>query len=438
MPKITVIGGGSSTFTPQLMRLFLESNVLSGSTITLMDIDTHRLEIMTALSKSLVDKEKADLKIECTTDQRESLVDADFVTAAISVGGFDAWEKDIEIPAKHGVYMPIADSIGPGGMMRAFRHIPVLVSVCNDLEDVSQDAWVFNYTNPVTANTMAMNRESNIRTVGLCTCSSIPGNGEYLGDLIGVKSQDLLLPAPAGGLNHCAAILDLRFTDGEDAFPLLKERVMNPVQRWGLESYEVLPYCWSHWIEFFPSLCRLDEEYQGRLQGLKMKYGIRVHDMEREKARAKKWETLVEDMSRGRGRGISLKALPEAEAVEVIQIMEGILENRNEIHVVNVPNKRAIENLPEDSIVEVSSVVGGYGIQPIQVGKLPSSLAATLSNHVTVQELTAEAALTGDRDVAYRAFLQDPQVSSSLTPEQTKRMLDEMLDAQAKYLPDFQ
>lgn len=438
MPKITVIGGGSSTFTPQLMRLFLKSNVLGGSTITLMDIDSRRLEIMTALSKSLVDKEKADLKIECTTDQKESLVDADFVITAISVGGFDAWEKDIEIPAKHGVYMPIADSIGPGGMMRAFRHIPVLVSVCKDLEDVSQDAWVFNYTNPVTANTMAMNRQSNIRTVGLCTCSSIPRNGEYLGDLIGAKSQDLLFPAPAGGLNHCAAILDLRFRDGKDAFPLLKERVRNPVQRWGLESYGVLPYCWSHWIEFFPSLCQLDEEYRGRLQGLKMKYGIRVHDMEREKARAKKWETLVEDMSRGSGRGISLKALPEAEAVEVIQIMEGILENRNEIHVVNVPNKRAIENLPEDSIVEVSSVVGGYGIQPIHVGKLPSSLAATLSNHVTVQELTAEAALTGDRDVAYRAFLQDPQVSSSLTPEQTERMLDEMLDAQVKYLPDFQ
>jgi alpha-galactosidase/6-phospho-beta-glucosidase family protein len=309
MAKITVIGGGSSTFTPQLIRLFLKSNVLGGSTITLMDIDPHRLEIMTALSKSLVDKEKADLKIECTTDQKESLVDADFVITAISVGGFDAWEKDIEIPAKHGVYMPIADSIGPGGMMRAFRHIPVL------------------------ANTMAMNRQSNIRTVGLCTCSSIPRNGEYLGDLIGAKSQDLLLPAPAGGLNHCAAILDLRFRDGKDAFPLLKERVRNPVQRWGLGSYEVLPYCWSHWIEFFPSLCQLDEEYRGRLQGLKMKYGIRVHDMEREKARAKKWETLVEDMSRGSGRGISLKALPEAEAVEVIQIMEGILENRNEIHV---------------------------------------------------------------------------------------------------------
>jgi len=172
--KITIIGGGSSTFTPILMKLLLKSEVLSGSTVTLMDIDPHRLKVMTALSKRLVEEKKADLKIESTTNQRESLVDADFVITAISVGGFDAWEKDIEIPAKYGIYMPICDSIGPGGMMRAFRHIPVLVGVCKDLEEVSPNAWVFNYTNPCTANTRAMNRYSEIKTVGLCTCSFIP------------------------------------------------------------------------------------------------------------------------------------------------------------------------------------------------------------------------------------------------------------------------
>ncbi|MDH5689065.1 MAG: hypothetical protein OEZ48_14555, partial [Candidatus Bathyarchaeota archaeon] len=348
MVKITIIGGGSSTFTPQLMRLFLESNVLSGSTITLMDVDPRRLGVMTALSERLIENEKADLQIESSTDQRESLVNADFVITAISVGGFDAWEKDIEIPAKHGVYMPIADSIGPGGMMRAFRHIPVLVSVCRDLEDVSPEAWVFNYTNPVTANTMAMNRKSSIRTVGLCTCSSIPRDSGYLADLIDIKPEDLLVPAPAGGLNHCAAILELRFKDGKDAFPLLKEKVKNPIQRWGLENYDVLPYCWSHWTEFFPSLCQLDEEYNGRLQGLKMKYGMKVHNMEHERTRAKKWEKLVEEMSQGRAREVSLASLPKAESVEVVEIIEAILENRNEIHVVNVPNKGAIENLPEN------------------------------------------------------------------------------------------
>ena len=437
MAKITIIGGGSSTFTPQLLRLFLESNTLSGSIIALMDIDSHRLKVMSTLSERLVEKERADLKIESTTDQRESLVDADFVITAISVGGFDAWEKDIEIPAKYGVYMPIADSVGPGGMMRAFRHIPVLVSVCRNLEDVSPDAWVFNYSNPATANTMAMNRQSKIRTVGLCTCSSIPRNAKYLSNLIGVRSEDLLLPAPAAGLNHCAAILDLRFKDGKDAFSLLKERVKNPIEKWGLENYGILPYCWSHWTEFFPSLCRLEDEYAGRLQGLKMKYGIRVHSMEHERARAKKWEMLAEEMSNRKRAEVSLGSLPEAEAVEVVGIIEAILENRNEVHVVNVLNDGAIGNLPDDAIVEVSCVVGGYGIQPIHVGKLPDPIASILSNHVTVQELTVDAALTGDRNMAYKALLQDPQVSSTLTREKTEKMLDDLLNAHAEYLSSF-
>jgi len=436
LTKITIIGGGSSTFTPQLMRLFVESNVLRGSTITLMDIDAHRLEVMETLSRKIVKTRNAALQVEGTTNQRESLIDADFVVTAISVGGTYAWEKDIEIPARYGVYMPIADSIGPGGIMRAFRHVPVLVGVGKDLEEVSPDAWVFNYTNPVTANTMAMNRHTKVRTVGLCTCSSIPRNNKQLSEMLGV-SGDPSLPAPAAGLNHCAAILELRFRDGRDALALTKGKIMNPILKWGLENYGILPYCWSHWLEFFPSLCQLDEEYRGRLQGLRMKYGIRAHDMEHEAARAKKWELLVEEMAREEGKELSLEVLPKGEGIQVVEIIEGILENRNEVHVVNVRNRGAVRNLPRDAIVEVSCVVGRYGIQPIQVGPLPESLAATLNSHIAAQELTVEAALSGDRHTAYRAFLQDPQISSKLTPEQTEKLLDEMLNAHSGLLGGF-
>ncbi|NLD43993.1 MAG: alpha-glucosidase/alpha-galactosidase, partial [Chloroflexi bacterium] len=106
--KITIIGGGSSTFVPQLMRLFVESRPLAGSTIALMDVDARRLEVMDRLCRLLVDRLGADLTIESTTDRRESLVGADHVITAISVGGMDAWEMDIEIPARYGLYMPTA------------------------------------------------------------------------------------------------------------------------------------------------------------------------------------------------------------------------------------------------------------------------------------------------------------------------------------------
>jgi len=443
--KITVIGGGSSTFTPQLMRLFIESQVLKGSTITLMDVDAHRLEVMDRLCKQLVQWEGAHLTVTSTTDRRESLTGTDFVVAAISVGGMDAWEKDIEIPARYGITMPIADTVGPGGIMRAFRHIPPLVAMCKDLEEVAPKAWVFNYTNPATANCIAMRRESAIQAVSLCTGTTVPRDAKFLADWAGVEPEEICYPAPAGGLNHCAAILELRLKDGRDAFPLIKEQVIHPVIKWGLENYGILLYSWVHWTEFYPALCRLEAEYRGRLQGLWMKYGLPVHDVEHERARVRQWEQLVEQSwppvcggsGGGEGKRVSLAELPADESVQVVELVEALVENRNEIHVVNLPNRGAIENLPYDAIVEVSCLVGGYGIRPVHVGPLPEPVAATLRQHITAQELTVEAALTGDRHVALQAFLQDPQIAARLAPEETAALLDELLEAHADYLPQF-
>jgi len=114
-----------------------------------------------------------------------------------------------------------------------------------------------------------------------------------------------------------------------------------------------------------------------------------------------------------------------------------LLTNRPEVHVVNVPNGGAIPNLPAEAIVEVSSLVGGYGVRPLQVGPLPEPVAATLRQHITVQELTVEAALSGDRRVALQAFLLDPQTSAILTPAETEKLLAELLEAHAPYLPQF-
>jgi alpha-galactosidase len=435
--KITIIGGGSSTFTPQLMRLFMVSQVLQGSTIVLMDVDAHRLEVMDTLSRRMVEREGANLTIESTTDRRQSLTGADFVIAAISVGGMDAWEQDIEIPARYGVYMVVADSIGPGGIMRAFRHIPPLVAVCKDLEEVSPKAWVFNYSNPATANCLAMRRASSMQAVSLCTCSTVPRELAHLGGWSGVEPDELVLPALAGGLNHCAAILHLRLKDGRDALPLIRDDIVQPVTRWVLDTYGILPYCWSHWTEFYPALSQLDGEYTGKLQGAPMKYGLHAHDMAHERERSRRWEELADRLVAGETEEAAWKSLPTDEGIQVVQLIESLIENRNEIHVVNVPNQGAIDNLPANAVVEVSAVVGGYGVRPIHVGPMPEAVAAVLRQHITAQELTVEAALTGDRYIARQAFLQDPQVAAKLTPEAAEALLDELLKAHAAHLPQF-
>ena len=438
MSKVTIIGGGSSTFVPQLMRLFLGSQVLKGSTITLMDIDAHRLEVMDRLCRLLVEKEGADLRIESTTDRRASLTGADFIITAISVGGMDAWEKDIEIPAKYGIYMVVADSIGPGGIMRAFRHIPALAKVAEDVSEVAPNAWVFNYTNPVSSIITALRRHRPaVKSVGLCSCVSIPRNASYLSQWAQIPPEEIVTPAPMAGLNHCAFMLDVRLRSGESAFPLMAERANNPVIRWMLQTYGVLPYCWSHVTEFFPMMSQLVEPYQGRLQGLEMKYGLHVHGMERERARVAKWEKLAEDWAAGVGEPVSLNVLPGAEAIEVVEIIESLLTNGNDLYGVNVLNGGAIPNLPAEAVVEVTSVAGAYGLLPVHVGALPEPLAATLRGHVAAQQLTAAAALSGDRQLALQAFLQDPQTQARLDQDDIARLMDELFEAHRANLPQF-
>lgn len=438
MAKITIIGGGSSTFVPQLMRLFIESEVLGGSTVTLMDVDADRLETMYRLCTLLVEREDADLVIERTLQQREALTGTDFCITAISVGGMDAWEQDIEIPARYGVHMTIGDSIGPGGIMRALRHIPVLAGVASDVSEVAPAAWILNYTNPVSSIVTALRRHRpQVKTVGLCSCPSIARNARYLSDWAGVDPARLVLPAPVGGINHCAFMLDLRLSDGRSAFPLILERTTLPVVRWALSTYGVLPYCWSHVTEFFPTMSRLAEPYQGKLQGLEMLYGLHVHDMDQERARVAKWERLVEEWTEGRGEPVSLSVLPSAEAIEVVDVIESLLTNRPALFGLNLPNRGAIENLPAGAIVEVTSLVDGYGARPLHVGALPEPLAALLQSHIAVQQLTAEAGLFGDENAARKAFAHDPQAQARLSLDEIEQLRRELFQAHRSHLPQF-
>src|ERR1700733_3857186 len=168
--RITVIGGGSSMFVPGLVRRLLEIPCFDGAELRLMDVDAARAGVMEQLATQLAAAEDRQLTVSSTTDQRAALRNADFVIVAISVGGMKAWASDIEIPGKHGVFMHIADSIGPGGIFRALRNTPVVASVVKDVSELAPDAFVLNYTNPASANSIAMAKDSSVRSLQLCSC----------------------------------------------------------------------------------------------------------------------------------------------------------------------------------------------------------------------------------------------------------------------------
>lgn len=439
-PRIAIIGGGSSSFVPPLIRRLINSTVLDGTTVTLMDIDRGRLEVMDNLARKLVAAESSGLRVRSTESQREALEGADFVITAISVGGMSAWENDLEIPGRYGLVMHVADSVGPGGIMRTLRNAPVLVSVARDVSEVAPGAYVFNYTNPAPTEAMAMRTVPDVNVFALCSCTSAPSSGARIAETIGVEREAILMPPIVAGLNHCASIIELRLADGRDGLAVAREHVSNPIARWALRTFGVLPYCWAHWVEHFPQMQWLEEPYAGTAQGVAMRYGITTHDMERERARVSGLERLAAEWTAPGAPQVTLADLPvghEEEGIEVIDIIEAIVDNRDELHIVNTVNHGTIPNLPVDAIVEVNTQVSAYGIRPIYTGPLPPSLAAHLSKFVALERQMVAAALSGDRQEALHAFLLEPTIAARLDLEQTEAMLDEMLNANARYLPRF-
>lgn len=455
--KITVIGGGSSSFVPPLVRRFIQSEVLGDATLTLMDVDEERVQVMEALAHKLVDAEGSSLKVESTLDQREALRDTNFVIAAISVGGMAAWEQDLEIPGRYGLIMHVGDSIGPGGLMRTLRNAPVSASVAKDVAEVgAPDAWMFNYTNPAPVQAIAMRTVPGVNVISLCSCTALPASAAWLADRAGVTPEQVAMPPVVAGINHCASIKELRLVDGTDAMPLVKENAIksllppgepasdiakHPIERWALETYGVLPYCWTHWTEFFPQMQRLEQAYEGTAQSLKMRYGITTHSMEHERARPKMLADLAKQWTAPGAGPVTLADLPPGEeeegGIEVVEILEAMIENRNDIHIVSAPNYGVIPNLPDEAMVEVCAKVNRYGVHPIYTGPMNEALAAHLRHYVSMQQQMVKAALTGDRKAALHALLLDPTTASKLDIDETQAMLDELLEAQAEHLPLF-
>lgn len=437
--RITIIGGGSTTFVPEFVFFMSRSNALLGSTVVLMDLDHERLELMAGVCRKFVDEAGLNIRIESTTDRRAALTGADFVMVSIASGGFDMYECDIEIPARYGIFAQGGETVGPGGLLHACRHIPILAEICGEIEELAPEAWLFNYTNPDTCVLMALERLSPIKKLSLCTCSAIPRHADKLSGETGIPPEELMAPALAGGLNHCPAVLELRLKDGRDAFPLALENIKKPFVKEMLQRYNVLIYCAGHWTEFFTGHTRLAEPYQGRVQGLELMYGRHVRNMAEESKRVRAWERaakhwLETDENQGQ---VFQTALTAGERIEVIDVIEALVENKNEVHAVVTRNRGAIPNLPFDAVVEVSSIVGGYGIHPIHVGPLPEPIAAKLRLYIDVFNLVVDTALTGSRKSALDALSLDPQTSAVLTPYETEKMLDEMIKAEAEFLPQF-
>ncbi len=436
MAKITFIGAGSLGFTRGLVRDILTFPLLKDATLTLMDIDPERLEFAQKAVQRIVDLGNYPAKVEATMDREEALKGADAVMCTILSGGVDVWQHDITIPKKYGVDTNVGDTRGPSGVFRALRTIPVMVGIVKDMEKHCPDAILLNYTNPMAMLCRAMQRESFIQLTGLC--HSVQGTASMLAKWIGAPNDEITYTC--AGINHMAWYTKYEW-NGKDAYPLIHEAVdkseIYNVEIVRNEMFKQLglyvtessghnsEYNW--WFRKRPDLI---EKYC--TDGTGWNPGVYAYILESYRGRANTWKDDAKKWFDSE-TPISLNRGHEYAAYIVNARMGGEIFEFNG----NVPNTKLITNLPDDVCVEVPVFVDRAGFHPVHVGALPLQCVALNHISVMVEEMAVEAALTGDPTMVFHSIAYDPLTAAVLSLQEIKDMVNEMLQQNRDYLPQF-
>ncbi len=426
MPKITLIGAGSFIFTRNLCSDLLLTPALEGCTIALMDIDAGRLEDSRAFVQSMIEARGARAHLEATTDLAEAVRGADYVITTFMVGGLDAYSRDIEIPRKYGVEQCVGDTLGPGGVMRALRTIPVLLNLCRVMDETAPNALLLNYVNPMAMNCWAV-ASTGRPHVGLC--HSVQGTSEMIARWLELPYSELAYRC--AGINHQAFFLELR-RGQEDLYPRLREVTQDaaiygqePVR---IDLFKAFGYFVtessghaSEYVPYFRKNARMvDEELVPRFTNPRDDW--------------LDWGRTGGCLRRTYERPAGLDAaagFPDKRTHEYGSHIIEAIETARPLRINgNVPNHGLIDNLPDGCCVEVPCLVDENGIQPVGMGALPSQLAALNRTNINVQSLTVEAALTGRRDAIYQAVTLDPLTAAVCTLPQIHALVTEMLAAE--------
>ncbi len=429
--KVTIIGAGSVVFARTVIRDILSFEALRDSDLSLMDIDAERLELIASHTKRLVGQEGLPAKVEHTTDRRKALDGADIVVVTIQVGGLPAFKLDIDIPLKHGVDQCVGDTLGPGGVFRGLRTIPVMLAIARDCEELCPDAYILNYSNPMAMNCWALNEASPIKTIGLC--HGVQGTASHLANYIGAPMEEV--DYWTAGINHMAWFL--RFErKGEDAYPLVRERLQKEgppdKDRVRFEVFRQVGHFMTessgHFSEYIPYFRRRKDLMEKYMRG-----GFGGETGAYYKICASRLDSHLQQLSR-EARGEEKLAFGQRSEEYVSNIVNALVTGERYRFNGNVRNSSLITNLPEGCCAEVPCYVDKTGVHPAHVGNLPPVCAALNRTNVNVQELAVKAALEKDREAAFHAVMLDPLTAACLEPAEVRKMVDEMFEAERKWL----
>ncbi|HET7579027.1 MAG TPA: 6-phospho-beta-glucosidase [Bacillales bacterium] len=430
--KVAVIGGGSS-YTPELIEgLIAHYHELPVKDLYLVDIEPGRekLEIVGALAKRMVEKSGVPINVHLTFDRREAIRNADFVTTQIRVGMLDARAKDERIPLKYGLIGQ--ETTGAGGFSKALRTVPVILDICRDIEELSPNAFMLNFTNPAGIVTEAVNKYSSVNSIGLC---NLPiGLRKQISKLCDVDVQDVEIEMT--GINHLnwTTKVWVKGTDITDS--LLRKAAETE----GMTMKNIPDFGWDS--EFLLSLGSLPCSYHRYYYMSDQMLEQQLEDSKAKGTRAevvKKIEAELFELYKDPNLKEKPRQLEERGGAyyseAAVQLISSIYNNRKDIQTVNVQNNGTIPCLPNNVSIEVNCVIDAEGARPVQLTTpMTPKIRGLLQAVKAYEELTVEAAVKGDYAAGLQALAIHPLVGTS---KAAKAIFDELLTAHQNYLPQF-
>ena len=421
--KVGVIGGGS-TYTPELIEGFIKRREeLSVSQIILMDIDQKKLDIVGTLAQRMIEKVRVPTEVILTTKRRDALEGANFVITQLRVGGLEGRARDEKIPKEFGILGQ--ETTGPGGFAMALRTIPVILELAHELEVLSPDGWLVNFTNPSGIVTEALIRHSSVNVIGLCNAPITLH--QRIASLFSVDGRRIRMDY--FGLNHLSWVRKV-YLDGEEVTKEVLNRIIEgeaaelPGYAFSKALLQALGMIPNGYLQYY---YHSDQVLQKLRQAKESRAEV-VMKLEQELLELYKNPNLKEKpkvLERRGGAWYSDAA---------VALINAITNDKNEIHIVDVPNQGSLKGLSDLSAVEVPALVNRSGAHPLVIGEIPPAVRGLVQAVKAYEELTVEAAVTGSREIALLALVAHPLVP---TVEVAEKLLDRILEANRDYLPQF-
>jgi alpha-galactosidase len=431
MRRVAIIGAGSIVFCKTLILDIMATKELEETEFVLMAPSTNKTSQVKAYIDRVIAKNGLKSRVSVTTDRGEALRGASYVITSFQVGGVGAFELDYKIPMKYGVDQCIGDTLGPGGVFRALRSIPVILDVAKDMEELCPTAILLNYVNPMAMICWALG-ETNVQYVGLC--HGVQTTLDLIAGYVGVPKQEI--DYVTGGINHMGWFLKMSHK-GRDLYPILREKFEEP------EFYvneKVRGEVFRHFGYFMTESTGHLSEYVPWFR--KNKQALDTYCDEPsfggETGAYYSWCAYVADKYRNRDILADYSdELPPRSVEYCAYIIEALETGRTFKFSGNLRNNGMISNLPEDCCAEGLVLADRNGLHRTIIGELPPQCAALNLTNINVQRLAVLAAKTGDPETVVQSIALDPLTSSVLTLKQIRDMVTEMLGAQREWLPQF-